>query len=46
MNDLKDTGMTKYFELDLDADMMRKDLREIGIVVEDLRGPKASDSPK
>ena len=27
-------GMNKYFELDLDADMMRNDLKEMGIDVE------------
>ena len=27
-------NMDKYFELDLDADMMRKDLQELGIEIE------------
>ncbi len=33
-NDLKDMQLDKYFELDLDADMMRNDLKEMGIEVE------------
>ena len=33
-NDLEEMGMHKYFELDLDADMMRNDLKEMGIEVE------------
>ena len=33
-NDLEDIGMNQYFELDLDADMMRQDLHEMGINVE------------
>ena len=32
-NDLHDMGMDKYFSLDLDADMMKKDLEEMGITV-------------
>ena len=31
--DIIDYGMDKYYELDLDADMMRKDLKELGIKV-------------
>ena len=34
LNDLKDMELDKYFELDLDADMMRNDLKEFGIEVE------------
>ena len=37
VNDLREMGMEKYYELDLDADMMRKDLTEIGIDVPDVR---------
>ena len=33
-NDLKELKMDKYFELDLDANMMRQDLKEFGIDVE------------
>ena len=31
-NDLKELGLDKYYELDLDADMMRQDLRQMKIV--------------
>ena len=31
--DLKEFGLEQYFELDLDADMMRADLKELGIDV-------------
>ena len=34
LNDLKELNLDKYFELDLDADMMRADLKEMGIEVE------------
>ena len=34
LNDLKDLSMDKYFELDLDADMMREDLSQMGINIE------------
>eukprot|EP00356_Strombidium_inclinatum_P007656 CAMPEP_0170501472 /NCGR_PEP_ID=MMETSP0208-20121228/38407_1 /TAXON_ID=197538 /ORGANISM="Strombidium inclinatum, Strain S3" /LENGTH=41 /DNA_ID= /DNA_START= /DNA_END= /DNA_ORIENTATION= len=34
LNDLKDLGMDKYFELDLDGDMMKDDLKRYGINVE------------
>ena len=34
LNDLKELGFEKYFELDLDADMMRDDLKEMGIHIE------------
>ena len=34
LNDLKDMGMDQYFELDLDADMMKQDLGEMGIEIE------------
>ena len=30
-NDLNQMGMNKYFTLDLDADMMRQDLRQMNI---------------
>ena len=33
-NDLKEMNMDKYFDLDLDADMMRQDLKEMGIEVD------------
>ena len=33
LNDLKDQGMDKYFQFDLDADMMRNDLKEMDIHV-------------
>ena len=34
MKDLEDLKLTKYFDLDLDADMMREDLKQMGINVE------------
>ena len=34
LNDLKELKMEKYFELDLDADMMREDLKKMGIEIE------------
>ena len=34
LNDLKDLSMDKYFELDLDADMMREDLNQMGVHIE------------
>jgi hypothetical protein len=30
--DLKELGLSKYYELDLDADMMRQDLEEMKIM--------------
>jgi MarR-like DNA-binding transcriptional regulator SgrR of sgrS sRNA len=33
-SDLKQMGMEKYFEMDLDADMMRNDLSQMGITVQ------------
>ena len=33
-NDMKELGFEKYFELDLDADMMREDLQQMGINIE------------
>ena len=33
LNDLKDMAMDKYFEFDLDADMMREDLKQMDIHV-------------
>jgi hypothetical protein len=33
-NDLKDLNLDKYYELDLDADMMRQDLQQMGINVD------------
>ena len=30
--DLKELGLSKYYELDLDADMMRQDLKEMKIM--------------
>ena len=35
-NDIKDMGMERYFESDLDKNLMRKDLADIGIEVEDF----------
>ena len=37
LNDLKDMKMDRYFECDLDKELMRKDLSEIGIDVEDYQ---------
>lgn len=35
MHDLEDMGLTKkYFELDLNADMMREDLNRLGIKID------------
>ena len=34
LNDIEGMGLNKYFELDLDADMMKNDLKEMGIDVE------------
>ena len=34
LNDLTDLKLNKYFELDLDADLMKNDLKQIGINVE------------
>ena len=34
LNDLKELKMEKYFSLDLDADMMRQDLKDMGIDIE------------
>ena len=34
LNDLKELQFDKYFELDLDADMMREDLNQMGIHIE------------
>ena len=35
LNDLKDMGMDKYFELDLDKEMMKNDLKDLGIIIDD-----------
>ena len=35
LNDLKDMGMDRYFELDLDKEMMKSDLKEMGIIIDD-----------
>ncbi len=33
LEDLKELGLTRYFELDLNADLMKNDLKEIGIEI-------------
>ena len=35
LNDLKDMGMDNYFELDLDKEMMKNDLKDLGIIIDD-----------
>ena len=39
-NDIKELGLDKYYSLDLDSEMMRKDLAEMGINVQDDRAKR------